>query len=141
MLPAWKRFRSHAAYENARAKVVENFGRVGGDRADRLRPLVSRFTLDVRSEFEGRLPAVGSETEEDPVPIGYWAVIHFAMKQHCLDGYDEVEACTKAIENRLHSLASFEGAEEARQQLGETISALEDIADELSEPTETRHES
>lgn len=104
----------HPEYENARQKAIENFGEIGGDRAYRLRPLASRTTLDVLEEFDDRLPAVGESSEHDPLPVGYWTTIHFLMKQSGYDWYDEIEACTRAIENRLSSLAVFHGDDAAR---------------------------
>lgn len=114
-------------YENARAKAVENFGPVGGEWAYRMRPLVSRFTLDVVAEFDERLPPVGDRTDANPLPVGFWATIHFTMKQHGYDWYDETEACVKAIENRLQSLAAFHGVEAARDQLDALLADLEAV--------------
>lgn len=114
----------HPEYENARQKAVENFGHVGGDRAYRLRPLVSRMTLTVLEEFDDRLPAVGDTSEDNPVPVGYWATIHYLMKQSGYDWFDEIEACTKDIENRLDSLAAFHGTEAAREAKADALSDL-----------------
>lgn len=114
-------------YENAREKSIQNFGEVGGDRAYRLRPLASRLTLDVLSEFDERLPAVGSESPDEPVPVGYWAVIHYLMKQQGYDWYDEIDACVKAIENRLRSLAQFHGEDVAQQELVTVLNELNGV--------------
>lgn len=123
-LEDWEMKSFEGTYDSARSKSVENFGAVGGDRAYRLRPLVSAFTLDVLQEFDEDVPAIGSPAENNPVPIGYWATIHYLMKQGGYDWYDEIDACTKAIENRLRSLASFHGEGAARE-------ALDDALDEL----------
>lgn len=114
-------------YENARDKSVQNFGAVGGDRAYRIRPLAARVSLEVLEEFDEQLPAVGTESEEDPVPVGYWTMIHYLMKQAGYDWYEEIDACTKAIENRLRSLAQFHGEEVAREELQTVIEELESI--------------
>jgi hypothetical protein len=117
----------HPEYENAREKATENFGAVGGDRAYRLRPLASRMTLSVLEEFDERLPAVGKPSEEDPVPVGYWTTIHFLMKQSGYDWYDEIEACTRAIQNRLTSLAAFHGDEAARDAKADALAELREF--------------
>ncbi|WP_248516124.1 hypothetical protein [Salinarchaeum laminariae] len=114
----------HPEYENARQKAIENFGKRGGDRAYRLRPLASRMTLNVLEEFDGRLPAVGETSEEDPLPVGYWTTIHFLMKQSGFDWFDEIDACTRAIKNRLDSLAGFHGKAAARDA---QMDALDDL--------------
>lgn len=114
-------------YENAREKSIQNFGEVGGDRAYRLRPLASRLTLDVLSEFDERLPAVGEDSPDEPVPVGYWAGIHYLMKQQGYDWYDEIDACVKAIENRLRSLAQFHGEDVAQQELDTVLNELNGV--------------
>lgn len=118
-------------YEHARAKAVENFGEVGGDRAYRLRPLVARLTLDTLAAFDERPPAVGEATGDNPRPIGFWATIHYLMKQQGFDWQDEVDACTKAIRNRLRSLAHFEGDAAAREELAAVRADLADAEREL----------
>lgn len=120
----WERTYFDPAYENARAKSVENFGAVGGDRAVRLRPLVSAFTLSVVEEFDERLPAVGEPSDDDPLPVGYWAVIHYLLKQQGYDWYDEIDACLRAIRNRVRSLAAFHGDEVAREALEDAVAEL-----------------
>lgn len=127
VLDRWNSQWFHPEYETAREKAVENFGPVGGDWAYRMRPMVSRFTLDLLVEFQEVLPAVGEETEDNPVPVGFWALIHFLMKQHGYDWYDEIDACTKAIENRLRSLAAFHGSDAAREELETVLAALEQV--------------
>lgn len=114
----------HPEYENAREKAVENFGEVGGERAYRLRPHASQMTLRVLEEFDERLPAVGTASEDDPLPVGYWTTIHFLMKQSGHDWYDEIAACRRAIENRLESLAAFHGEAAA-------LEAHADLLDDL----------
>jgi len=123
-LDGWEITWFHPEYENAREKALENLGEVGGDRAYRLRPLASRMTLSVLEEFDDRLPAVGEPSEGDPLPVGYWTTIHFLMKQFGYDWYDEIEACTRAIENRLRSLAAFHGDAAAREAKADALTDL-----------------
>ncbi|WP_247729838.1 hypothetical protein [Halovivax limisalsi] len=126
-LEDWETKSFEPAYESARAKSIENFGAVGGERAYRLRPLASRFTLDVLAAFDEDLPAVGESSEANPVPIGFWATIHYLMKQNGYDWYEEIDACTAAIENRLRSLAAFHGEAAAREALDDALAELRDV--------------
>lgn len=126
ILDAWDVKSFEPAYDDARRKSIENFGRVGGERAYRIRPLASRLTLDVLEEFDEDLPAVGTESDENPVPVGYWTMIHYLMKQGGYDWYEEIDACVKAIENRLRSLAAFHGEETAQEALETALADLRD---------------
>lgn len=125
-------------YEDSLDKVRRNFGEVGGRRNYRLRTLAPGLTLDVLREFDEQLPAVGEPTEENPLPVNFWVLIHYLMKQSGYDWYDEIDACTKAIENRLRSLADFEDEVEAQRQLRETIEELQAFSDELADHTTER---
>lgn len=127
VIDGWESTWFHPEYENAREKARRNFGPVGGDRAYRMRPLASRFSLELLAEFDGRLPAVGTETADDPVPIGYWALIHFLAKQYGYGWDEEIDACTKAIENRLRSLSTFHGEDVARERLEDVLGNLEAV--------------
>ncbi|MFB6211141.1 MAG: hypothetical protein ABEI76_06360, partial [Halobacteriales archaeon] len=121
------------AYENARAKLIENFGERGGALSYRLRPLASRTTLGLLETFDEDLPAVGDPTPENPVPVGEWVLIHYLMKQNGHDWYDEIDACQRAIRNRLRSLAQFHGARTARAELETVIEELQALRGELSD--------
>ena len=122
-------------YEDGLDKIRQNFGEVGGRLNYRLRTVAPRFTLEILREFDEPLPAVGEPTDENPLPVNFWAFIHYLMKQSGYDWYDEIDACTKAIENRLSSLADFRSEEAAQRQLRETIEELEAYSNELSEST------
>lgn len=118
-------------YPNAREKMVDNFGTVGGDRSFRLRPIVARTTIDLLREFEEDLPAVGEATAENPTPVGDWVLIHYLMKQNGHDWFDEIDACRKAMENRARSLAAFYDDATALAALEEAIADLEELRSEF----------
>lgn len=113
------------AYQNARDKMQEKYGDVGGERVYKLRCLVADFTIDYLDRFESQLPAIGTETEENPAPVGFWSLIHFMMKQQGYDWDDEIAACAKDIENRLQSLALFRGEEAAQEKRTAVLERLE----------------
>ena len=99
----------------------------------RLKPITARSSIDLLSEFNEQLPIVGTPDEGDPIPIGFWALIHVLMAQNGYDWYDEVEACTRAITNRIRSLSAYESEEEAYKLLSGAIENLEAFADEFGE--------
>lgn len=131
LLDGWSCQSYRPTYRNAREKLFEKYGQVGGARAYQLRIIAAETTIRVLAAFDERLPAVGSQTEDNPVPIGYWAMTHFLMKQQGYGWYDEIDACTKAIRSRLISLASFAETTTATAVLEETIAELEAVRDEL----------
>ncbi|MEZ3142757.1 hypothetical protein [Halobaculum sp. MBLA0143] len=118
-------------YDSAREKMLDNFGPVGGDRSFRLRPLIARTTVHLLEEFEEDLPAVAEPSEENPAGVGDWVSIHYLMKQNGHDWYDEIDACQKAVENRLHSLANFYDEATAREALEGAIDDLEALRSEF----------
>lgn len=121
-------------YQNAREKMVDNFGEVGGDRAFRLRPIIARTTIRLLEEFEADLPAVGEATAENPTQVGDWVLIHYLLKQNGHDWYDEIAACRTAIENRLHSLAGFYDDATALAALEDAIADLEALRSAFDPP-------
>ena len=132
-LVGWSTRTFDPEYEDGLDKLQRNFGEVGGRQDYRFRTLAPRFTLDIVREFEEPLPAVGEPTDDNPVPINFWVLIHYLMKQSGYDWYDEIDASTKAIKNRLRSLANFTSEQEAQRQLRETIDEFEAYSDELAD--------
>lgn len=131
LLDTWEVKGFRPAYDNAREKLVENFGPRGGELAYRLRPLASRTTIGLLEAFDEDLPAVGEPTEDNPLPVGEWALVHFLMKQSGHDWYGEIDACRRAIRNRLRSLARFHGPAAAREELETVLAELEAAGGEL----------
>ena len=120
-------------FENARQKMIENFGEAGGDLASRLRPIAAEATVELLREFDEDRPAVGESAPENPHPIGDWVLIHYLLKQNGHDWYDEIDACQRAITNRIRSLASFHDTATARAALEETIEEFERFRAEFEE--------
>lgn len=106
-------------------------GEVGGEREYRLKSLLPHFSLAYSSEFEEALPAVDEESPENPLQLGFWAVIHDMMVQCGYDWYDETAACQKAMKNRLKSLAAYRGADAAREEYERLLAEWEAYEDEL----------
>ena len=123
---------AESPYDSAREKMIDNFGPVGGDRSFRLRPIVARTTIHLLAEFEEDLPAVAEPSEENPAGVGDWVLLHYLMKQNGHDWDDEIDACRKAVENRLHSLANFYDEATAREALEGVIGDLEALRSEFS---------
>lgn len=131
LLAGWETQSFQPTYRNAREKLHEKYGREGGDRVYVLRQLAAAVTMDLLAAFDEPLPAVGEPTEENPVPVGFWAMTHFLMKPQGYDWYQEIDACSKAIRNRARSLAAFTSEDEARDVLDGVIRELEMAKEEL----------
>lgn len=127
LLTDWETRSFDPEYRNVREKMHEKYGEVGGDRAYILRSIAADVTVDCLANTDSRLPAVGESSEDDPVPIGFWAMIHFLMKQQGYDWYQEIDACTMAIKNRLRSLATFHGEATAREELESVLDSIESV--------------
>lgn len=125
LLDGWETQSFQPTYLNARDKMHEKYGREGGDRVYVLRQLAAEVTVDLLAAFDEPLPAVGEPTDENPVPVGFWAMTHFLMKPQGYDWYEEIDACSKAIRNRAQSLAAFTSDGAAREVLDDVISDLE----------------
>lgn len=131
VLEDWDIHWFHPDYANAREKLLDKYGTVGGARVYMMRTRVADLTIALLDVFDERLPAVGSPTDENPVPIGFWAMTHFMMKQWGYDWDEEIDACTKAITSRLHSLSSFTSSDVARRKLEAVIEELETVESTL----------
>lgn len=133
LLEGWETRSFQPTYRNAREKMHEKYGREGGDRVYLLRGLAAELTVDLLAAFDEPLPAVGEPTDDDPVPVGFWAMNHFLMKPQGYDWYEEIDACTKSIRNRARSLAAFTSEADARDALDDAIGDLEAVKEELGQ--------
>ena len=141
--PRWEAFdgleswsiRRYAAegYDGLLDQQRDAKGDVAGEWDYRLKPLVSRFSLAFLAEFPEGLPAVADETEGDPIGLGFWTVIHYAMVQCGYDWYDETDACRRAMENRLRSLGAYRGADAATEEYERLLDAWRNHGDELAQ--------
>lgn len=103
-------------YDSLLEQQKDAKGEIGGEWEYRVKPIVTRFSLSYLHEFEEPLPAVGDERDENPIELGFWAALHDAMVQCGYDWYEETAACQKAMQNRLKSIASYRGADAARDE-------------------------
>jgi hypothetical protein len=133
LLEGWETQSYSPQYENAREKMREKYGREGGDRAYKLRQIAAEMTIDLLAAFDQPLPAIGTPSDENPVPVGFWTMTHFLMKHQGYDWYQEIDACSMSIRNRLHSLAVFMSPDEAQETLDEVIEELRAVRAELDE--------
>lgn len=125
-------------YEDVYAKAVDTVGEEGADLFMKLKPLLTRTSLDLYDTVDDQIPVVGEKHERNPKGIGFWVVINTLMKQNGYDWYDEIDGCTKATKNRLKSMTAYKGEEAAQQKLQQTIAELQAFSDELSEWNEER---
>lgn len=103
-------------YDSLLAQQRDAKGDRGGAWEYRVKPILSRFSLEYLQEYDEPLPAVGEVGDDNPIGIGFWAAMHDMFTQCGYDWYDETEACLKAMQNRLKSIASYRGAEAAREE-------------------------
>lgn len=118
-------------YESLLEQQQDVKGEIGGEREYRLKSLLPQFSLAYSSEFEEPLPAVDEERPENPLQLGFWAVIHDMMVQCGYDWYDETAACQKAMKNRLKSIAGYRGADAAREEYERLLAEWKSYEDEL----------
>jgi len=131
LLEDWETHSFRPRCQNAREKMRQKYGRQGGDWAYELRQIAAKTTVNLLAEFDQPLPAVGNPNDENPVPIGFWTMTHFLMKQQGYDWYQEIDACSTSIRSRFVSLASFTSDEKAREKLDEVIEELEEFRAEF----------
>lgn len=124
LLDGWET-ETHPEYDNVREKMHDKYGTMGGDRVYTLRQIAADTAISVLDAFDRPLSIRGEETEDNPVPVGYWTMCHFLMKPHGYDWDEEIDAYTKSIENRLASLAVFSSEQTARQRLDDVIEDLQ----------------
>lgn len=116
-LSSWRvqRF-SDEGYDSLLRQQTDAKGEIGGEWEYRLKQLITPFSLAYYREFEELLPMIGDEHDENPKGVGFWAAIHDIVTQCGYDWYDETAMCQKAMKNRLKSIASYRGAEAAREE-------------------------
>jgi hypothetical protein len=120
-------------YEDVHSKAVDNVGEEGARLFMALKPLLTRTSLDIYEALDEQVPAVAEESADNPKGIGFWVVFNTLAKQGGYDWYDEIDACTKGIQNRLRSITAHRDEAEAQRQLEETIAELRAFSEELSE--------
>lgn len=120
----WKvRRYEEEGYDSLLAQQRDAKGDVGGKREYRLKPLVAQFALSIYREFDDPIPMVGEEHAENPKGVGFWAAVHDLLTQCGYHWYDETAMCEKALRNRLKSIASYRGADAAREEYERILAA------------------
>lgn len=103
-------------YESLLEQQKSAKGAVGGEWEYRLKPLVASFSLTYLNDFEEPLPPVGTATDDNPIELGIWSVLHNFLVQTGYDWYDETAVFQKALQSRLKSIAAYRGAAAAREE-------------------------
>lgn len=120
-------------YESLRAQQQAAKGERGGELEYRYKPLTSRLALSYRRTFDDQLPPVAARTDENPVGIGFWGLIHALFVQCGYDSYEETETYLHGIRSRLKSLALYLGEEAARAEYDRLLAEFEAFEAELDE--------
>jgi hypothetical protein len=108
-------------------------GAVGGEREYRLKPLASRFSLAYLREFDETLPAVDELADGNPAGVGYWALFHYLCVQSGYDWYEETDMYVRGLRNRVKSVATYRGAEAAREEYERLREAVMEMDDHIEE--------
>ncbi|WP_435153724.1 hypothetical protein [Haladaptatus sp. DFWS20] len=133
-LESWRLRRydeTEEGYESLLEQQRDVKGNIGGEWEYRLKPLAARFALSYFEGFDEELPIVAERTDDNRGGAAFWAMYHYVMIQCGYDWYDETEACLKGMKNRLKSLASYEGADAAREEYDRLLTEWEAYEDEL----------
>ncbi len=120
-----------AGYESLLAQQREAKGWSGGTLEYRYKPLTSRLALTLAEEFDDELPAAPDPTDQNPLGIGFWSLLHSLFVQSGYDWYDEIAALERGLESRLHSIASYRGADAAREEYARLQASIRDLEAEL----------
>lgn len=112
-------------YDSLLDQQTDTKGELGGEWEYRMKPLLSRFALAYYREFADTLPPVGETSDENPLGLGFWSAVHNLMVQCGYNWYDETNVCQRAMQNRLKSIASYRGAEAAREEYQRLLSDWE----------------
>jgi hypothetical protein len=121
-----------AGFESLLAQQRAAKGSRGGRWAYRYKPLTARLALSVREAFDGSLPAAPEQTAENTHGLGMWSLVHALYVQCGYDWYDETDASLRAMQNRLKSIASYRGADAAREEYRRLLDAWRAHEDELT---------
>lgn len=102
-------------YDSLLAQQRDAKGPDGGDREYRYKPITATLALEFRREFAESIPAAPDRTD-DSIGIGMWSLMHAVFVQCGYDWYDETDACLRAMQNRLKSIAHYRGESAAREE-------------------------
>lgn len=96
----------------------------------RIKPLVTRFVLDYYREFPEPLAMILDDDEIDR-DYGYWTALHYLVVLAGYDRYEETDGALRMTKSRVYSIATYQGAERAREEYERLLEAWKDYGDEL----------
>lgn len=120
-------------FESLLDQQRDSYGAVGGERMYHLKTAMASFAVETWATFEDDLPLLGEESAENPAGIALWAVVHVLMTQTGHTWHEEVEMCTRLVENRARSLEMYEDEAAALDLLDDAIDELSTYRDEFAE--------
>ena len=120
-------------FDSLLAQQQDAKGEVAGKRDYRIKPLTTRFVLDYVREFSDPLSVIDDSAEANSLNYGYYVVIHYVMVQAGHDWYDETDACLRAMEGRVKSIAHYRGAEAAREEYNRLRAEWADFEEKVEE--------
>jgi hypothetical protein len=120
-------------YDSLLAQQRDAKGAVGGEREYRIKPHTARLALALLAEFDDPLPADPEPSDDDPIGIGAWALLHDLLVQSGYDWYEETDVALRMARNRVKSIAGYRGADAARAEYERILTAWREFGDDLDE--------
>lgn len=131
-LTSWSLLRyEDEGYDSLFEQQTDSKGDLGGEWEYRMKPLLSRFALAYYREFENTLPPVGEKNDDNPLGLGFWSAFHNMMVMCGYNWYDETAVCQRAMKSRVKSIASYRGAEAAREEYQRLLDEWQTYQQEL----------
>lgn len=106
-------------------------GERAGELDYRIKPFVTDFILEYYREFEEKIEMIDAA---GPNSIyGYWVVLHYFVVLAGYDRTDEIDGSLQMMQNRVRSVAKYQGADLAREQYQRLLEEWESFGEELEE--------
>lgn len=122
-----------AGYQSLHEQQCDAKGPLGGDWEYRYKPLTAALALQITEEFGAELPAVTEPTDQNPVGLGMWSLVHALFVQSGYDWYEENSSYLEGLKGRIKSIAHHRGEAAAREEYERVRERLEAFGDELDE--------
>lgn len=122
-----------AGFDSLRAQQIDAKGAVGGEWEYRYKPLTARLALAHRETFDERLPPAPEPTDDNPVGIGMFGLVHALFVQSGYDWYEENDTYLRGLESRIQSIAMYRGADAARAEYERIRASWDAFEAELEE--------
>lgn len=119
------------AFPSLLAQQEDRKGAVGGSWEYKYKALTAEFALRYFDTFEELLPPTPDQSDQNPIGLGFWSLLHALIVQCGYDTFDETELYLQGMQSRLRSLALYIGEEAAREEYDRILSTLQAFEGDL----------